>query len=194
MCDGSGASVRRSGEITIRHQCIRCEGTGQLPPAPCVACEGEGWVRRSRAVAVRIPPGVADGSRVRIPLGRESKDAVFATVRVRPHPYLTRRGRDLALRVPITLAEAALGTELRVPTVGGRHVSFFIPPGTNHGRTFRVSGGGVPHPSGPGDLVVTVEIDVPASLSDAQRRALEAYAAATPSPRAHLGEGAQQAS
>ncbi len=184
-CDGSGVRIRRAGEITIRQQCSRCEGQGRLPPAPCDGCAGTGSVSASRHVTVRIPPGVEHGSRVRIPLPGHV-GAIHATVRVRPHPQFTRRGRDVAISVPITVAEAALGADLTVPTVDGREHRLAVPAGTSHGATVRIAGGGVRDPAGPGDLVVTVEVIVPTSLSDAQRAALEAFAAATPSPRTHL--------
>ncbi len=189
-CEGEGANVRHSGPIAIRHQCARCEGRGRLPAPRCETCGGTGALASSREVTVRIPPGVEDGSRVRIPLRRGQEadrgEAIYATVRVRPHPHFSRRGRDVAVTVPITLAEAALGAEIRVPSVDGRGLMLRVPPGTHPGPVLRVAGAGVPSPSQPGDLLVTVEVVVPKSLSDAQRHSLEAFAAATESPRGHL--------
>lgn len=192
-CGGAGANVRHSGAIAIRHQCARCEGRGRLAAARCETCGGTGAVSSCRDVTVRIPPGVEDGSRVRIPVRRgheaDPGEAIYATVRVRPHPHFKRRGRDVAVTVPITLAEAALGAQIRVPSVDGRGLNVRVPPGTHHGRVLRVGGAGVPSSSHPGDLLVTVEVVVPTSLSDTQRAALEAFAAAeTESPRAHLFE------
>jgi molecular chaperone DnaJ len=108
---------------------------------------------------------------------------------VNPHPLFTRRGSDLLLTVPVTFPELALGTELTVPTLDGSTVRLKVAEGTRSGRTFRVKGRGVPSKKGNGDLLVTVEVAVPQKLSAAERKAVEALAAASDgtSPRAHLG-------
>ncbi len=109
-------------------------------------------------------------------------------VHVADHPLFGRRGDDLTITVPVTFPEAALGADITVPTLDGTPVTLRIPPGTRSGRTFRVKGRGVPARAPHGDLLVTVEVAVPASLSDAERKAVEALAAASNgSPRAHLG-------
>ena len=171
---------------------------------PCPTCRGTGVEVRPRQVKVRIPPGVSDGQRIRVKgrggAGRNDAPAgdLWVTVRVAPHPLFKRKGRDLLLTVPVTFAEAALGAEITVPTLEGQgtgqggaangSVVLRIPPGTRSGRTFRVKGRGVPTAKGTGDLLVTVEVTVPSKLSDAERKAIEALAAAsTESPRTHLG-------
>jgi molecular chaperone DnaJ len=151
--------------------------------------------RRPRQVKVRIPPGVDNDQRIRLkgkggaaPNGGQPGD-LYVTVRVAPHPLFTRRGRDLLVTVPVTFAEAALGAEIKVPTLDDP-VTLKIPPGTRSGRTFRVRNRGVPSSSGAGigDLLVTVEVAVPTNLSAAEREAIEALASAsTQSPRTHLG-------
>jgi molecular chaperone DnaJ len=147
----------------------------------------------ARTVTARIPPGVADGQTVRLPgRGQPGENGgppgdLVVRVRVTPHRYFGREGRDLTVTVPVTFAEAALGADVRVPTLD-RPVTVRIPPGTRSGTTFRVSGRGVPARDGAGDLLVTVDIDVPRELDDRQRAAVQALAAALPgSPRAHLG-------
>ena len=144
-----------------------------------------------REATVRIPAGIEDGQLIRVPgQGREGRDGgasgdLYVTVRVRPHPRFGRQGPHLTLRVPVTFTEAALGADVRVPTLDGEPVTLRLPPGTPSGRTFRVRGEGVP---GRGDLLVAVEVTVPRTLTEAQRRALEELAAATTeSPRAYLG-------
>jgi DnaJ-class molecular chaperone len=129
--------------------------------------------------------GVEDGTRLRVPLPGGDGRPLFALVRTAPHPYFGRRGHDLTLRLPITLAEAALGSVVTVPTLAGA-VAIRIPPGSTHGRVLRVRGHGISRGTEAGDLLVTVAIVVPASVNDAQRAALEAFAAATESPRRHL--------
>ena len=183
-CEGSGLRARQSGGITIRHECRTCEGTGRQRPRPCGDCNGAGEVRAPRDVTLRVPGGVEDGTRLRFRDPHGGGDR-FAVIRVEPHPYFSRRGRDLALELPLTIAEAALGTVVTVPTLEGA-VAIRIPPGTPTGRTFRVANRGIAHPSGRGDLLVTASVIIPTTLNDDQRRALEAFAAATPPVRSHF--------
>jgi molecular chaperone DnaJ len=145
-------------------------------------------------VKVRIPAGVQNGQRIRI-AGRGTPGRnggppgdLFVIVRVAPHPLFGRSGDDLTVTVPVTFPEAALGAEVQVPTLDGSPVTIKVPPGTKSGRTFRVRGRGIKTPKRQGDLLVTVEVAVPAKLSRDERKAVEALAAAsTESPRAHLG-------
>lgn len=186
-CRGQGATVRQSGGITIRTSCDRCRGTGAQPAPACVRCAGSGVADIQHDVTVRIPAGVDAGARLRLRIPDASTFEVTAAITVAPHPYFARRGDDLLLLLPVTLAEAALGTVVSIPTLAGA-VAIRIPAGTPHGRVLRVRARGIA-PAGrpPGDLLATVEIVVPAELSDAQRAALEAFAAATTeSPRAHF--------
>lgn len=187
-CESTGFHTRTSGGINIRTECRTCGGAGRAAPTPCASCTGRGSVATNRAVTIRIPAGVADGARLRfnVPDGIGHRQAV---VRVADHPYFRRHGNDLEIRVPITIAEAALGATITVPTLGGA-VAIRIPPATPDGRTFRVPGRGIPAPSGAGDLLATVDLTIPATLNDEQRRGLEAFAAATPSPRRHFADPA----
>lgn len=182
-CAGAGHTVRQSGGINIRRTCDSCAGRGTTPPRACSHCAGDGHVIESRDVKVRVPAGTDDGTVLRFTAPGDHE--VRAVARVGDHAYFGRQGRDLTLRLPITVSEAALGAVVTVPTLGGA-VAMRIPPGTPTGRTFRVRGRGVHHPDQPGDLLVTAEVLIPAALTDAQRAALEALDAATPSPRVHL--------
>ena len=163
---------------------------------PCPTCAGQGVASSERTLNVRIPPGVADGQRVRLAgrggVGERGGPAgdLLVTVHVAPHPVLGRRDDDLTLTVPVTFAEAALGTQVKVPTLDGP-VTVKVPSGTSSGRTLRVRGRGVRRKDGTaGDLLVTVQVVVPQRLSSDARKALEEYAAATAGddPRAHLQE------
>lgn len=184
-CDGRGGTTRVSGGITIRTACPSCEGTGHGRPASCAACSGSGTTSTRREVTVRVPAGVEDGTRLRLRPGTDAPGAVTAIVRVAPHRFFERRGLDVAVRVPVTFAEAALGAVVTVPTLDGA-VAIRVPAGSPHGRVLRVAGRGIPHSSQLGDLLVTVAVDVPTALNDHQRAALEAFAAATASPRGHF--------
>ena len=143
---------------------------------------------------VKIPRGVANGTRIRLrgkgepgPAGGPAGD-LYVTVQVAEHPVFDRSGRNLGLTVPITFTEAALGAEIAVPTLDGK-VTLRIPPGTPTGKTFRVTGRGVATAKGTGDLLVTVEVAVPAHLTDEQRSLLEKLRDTDPDddPRSHLG-------
>jgi molecular chaperone DnaJ len=142
---------------------------------------------------VRIPPGVGDGQRIRLAARGEPGERggpagdLYVLIKVRPDPVFGRHGDDLTLTVPVTFAEAALGADLRVPTLDGV-VTVRVPPGTPSGRTLRVRGKGVNRREGQaGDLLVTVEVHVPTDLSNAARKALEEFAASAPgAPRERL--------
>ncbi len=160
-----------------------CRGTGQIIDDPCPDCGGSGSTTQTRTINVRIPAGVRDGAKIRVPgkgtPGRYGAPAgdLFVTVHVEAHKLFGRSGDDLTLTVPITFAEATLGSTLRVPTLDGS-VALKIAPGTPSGRTLRVRGRGVQGRGRNGDLLVTVEVAVPASLDPAAREALETFAAA----------------
>jgi molecular chaperone DnaJ len=194
-CGGSGAVVDDQGPFAFSSPCPTCGGRGVRVEDPCPTCHGSGVERRPREVKVRIPAGVDDGQRIRLKgrggPGRNGGPAgdLYVVVRVSPHALFQRRGRDLTLVAPITFAEAALGADITVPTLFDGPVTLRIPEGTRSGRTFRVKGKGVAAAKATGDLLVTVEVSVPSKLSSAERKALEAYRAASEgsSPRAHLG-------
>jgi len=194
QCSGRGVLDENQGFFSFSQVCPECGGSGSVIDEPCPTCRGTGAERRARQVKVRIPSGVNDGQRIRLKgrggPGRHGgpNGDLYVVTRVEPHPLFSRRGDDLTISVPITFAEAALGGEIKVPTLDGPPVTIKVPPGTRSGRTFRVKGRGVPKPKGAGDLLVTVEVAVPAKLSSEERKAVEALAAATSeSPRSHLG-------
>jgi molecular chaperone DnaJ len=184
------------GLFQIEQTCPRCHGSGRVVDRVCPTCKGSGSQRRTRTFQVRVPPGVKDGARIRLrghgepgPPGAEPGD-LYVRVHVRPHPFFRRRGDDLAVEVPITYTEAALGAEIQVPTLDGP-VTMRVPPGTPSGKTFRLRGKGAPRRGGQGDLYVTVNVEVPARLSKEERELLEKLRAAErESPRRRLGVSA----
>ena len=190
-CAGAGVTSRSQGGFAFSEPCRTCRGSGRVVDTPCPGCRGEGRAVSGRTLNVRIPAGVTEGQRVRLAgrggageRGGPSGD-LLVTVHVSPHALFGRKDAHVTATVPVTFAEAALGAEVRVPTLDGP-VTLKVPPGTTSGRTFRVKGRGVP---GKGDLLVTVEVAVPQRLSDEARAALQAYAAAAPDdPRAGLLE------
>jgi molecular chaperone DnaJ len=194
-CHGRGVVEENQGMFSFSRPCDVCGGKGVLVVDPCPTCAGSGVVRRPRDVKVRIPAGVRDDQTIKLKgrggPGRNGGPPgdLFVRVHVAPDSVFGRSGSNLTLTVPVTFPEAALGTKLTVPTVEGDSVTLRLPPGTSSGKVFRIKGRGIDNGrKGRGDLLVTVEVAVPAKLSKDQRAAVEAYAAASPdSPRAHLG-------
>jgi molecular chaperone DnaJ len=191
-CGGTGTLNDNQGLFSLASPCPECRGRGLKIVDPCPTCGGSGVERRQRQVKVRIPVGVEDGQRIRVKgRGEPGENGgppgdLYVIVHVDRHRIFGRRGKNLTLKVPVTFAEAALGADITVPSLDGS-VTLRIPPGTASGKTFRVKGRGVKTASSAGDLLVTVEVDVPTSLNDEQRAAIEAAGKATTnSPRAHL--------
>lgn len=194
VCNGRGVVNENQGMFSFSQPCAACAGTGLQIEKPCPSCGGRGIERRPRQVKVRIPPGVEDGQRIRVKgrggAGLFSGPAgdLYVVVHITPHPVFGQKGKDLTVKVPITFAEATLGTTVAVPVLNGKPVNVKVPPGTRSGRVFRVSGHGVPAAGKPGDLLVTFEVDVPAKLSSDERRAVEALAKASASTGERLRE------
>ncbi|HEU0088031.1 MAG TPA: molecular chaperone DnaJ [Pseudonocardiaceae bacterium] len=183
-CDGSGLVTRSQGAFAFSEPCRDCRGTGRIVDDPCLECGGQGVSTRTRALTMRIPPGVADRQRIRLPgqgdpglRGAPAGD-LYVLVHVHPHPVFGRSGTDLTMTVPVSFPELVMGTTLTVPTLDGT-VSLRVPPGTASGRTLRVRGKGIAGRHSPGDLLVTLQVAVPAKLGQAAKEALEAYAQAT---------------
>jgi molecular chaperone DnaJ len=196
VCGGRGVVDDNQGFFSFSTPCRACRGTGMRVETPCPTCSGTGLERKPRNVKVRVPAGVVDGQRIRIPgrggaghYGGPAGD-LYVVCRVASHDLFGRKGKDLTLTVPITFAEAALGATVTVPTLSSP-VTLRVPAGTKSGRTFRVRGKGVAGASGSaaGDLLVTVEVAVPEQLTDAEREAIEKLAASSlESPRSYLGK------
>ncbi|WP_232661386.1 molecular chaperone DnaJ [Pseudonocardia sp. TRM90224] len=196
-CAGVGLVSRSQGAFAFSEPCRDCRGTGRIIDDPCPECGGDGVSTRIRSLTVRVPAGVDNGQKVRLKgqgePGRGGAPAgdLYVTVHVMPHRLFGRSARnadDLTLSVPVTFPELTLGTTITVPTLEST-VSLKVPAGTASGRTFRVRGRGVQRSNGKtGDLLVTVEVAVPAKLDNAAADALQAYAEATKAfdPRADL--------
>jgi molecular chaperone DnaJ len=199
QCEGAGfVVVSAGGAFSMNETCPACGGRQLVYDDPCPTCHGSGRGTSARSIQARIPAGVRDGQRIRLKgkggAGENGGPAgdLFVTVKVRPHRIFGRKGDNLTLDVPVSFDEAALGAEIKVPTLGGAPVTLKIPAGTPNGRTFRVRGKGALRRDGTrGDLLATVEVHVPGVLDGAAREAVEAYRAATAGKplRANLFEG-----
>lgn len=186
-CEGAGFVVASAGgAFSINETCPTCGGRQLVYDEACPACHGSGRGVSSRTIQARIPAGVKDGQRIRLrgkggpgENGGPAGD-LYVTVKVSGHRLFGRKGDNLTLDVPVAFDELALGAEIKIPTLGGAPVTLKIPAGTPNGRTFRVRGRGAPRSDGTkGDLLATVEVQVPATLDATAREAVEAYRAAT---------------
>nr|WP_205863848.1 molecular chaperone DnaJ [Planosporangium mesophilum] len=198
-CHGSGLVTSNQGAFSFSEPCRECQGVGSIVEEKCPECRGTGGVTKTRTLNVRIPPGVNDGQRIRLSGRGEPGERggaagdLYVLIKVKADEIFERKGDDLALTVPITFAEAVFGTDLRVPTMDGA-VTVRVPPGTPGGRTLRVRGKGVATRSGStGDLLVTVDVQVPKDLSEQARKALQEFADATPpASRERLDDAARR--
>ena len=181
-CGGRGVLDDNQGLFSLSQPCQQCGGRGRVVTDPCPTCHGNGMERRPRQVKVRVPAGVKDGQKIRLK-GRGGPGRhggphgdLFVVIDVAPHELFGRKGNHLTVDIPISFTEAALGAKVVVPTMDGSTVTLKVPPGTPSGKTFRVKGRGVVSTSKTGDLLVTVTVQVPTKLSEAERDAIEALA------------------
>ena len=187
-CQGMG-QVRRAqrsifGQFTQVTTCPNCRGKGTITSTPCNSCHGVGNERRNRKIAVTIPAGVEDGMQIRLTgegdVGTNGGPAgnLYIHISVKEHKLFRRKGDDLILELPLDIAQASLGDQIKVPTLNGDDEVLRIPPGTQPGEIFRIKGKGVPHLNGTrrGDLVFPVKLHIPVSLDTNQRRLLEELA------------------
>jgi molecular chaperone DnaJ len=188
QCNGRGEvrQVRQTmlGQMVNITACPRCHGEGSIVETPCPSCLGEGRLERKRKLRVTIPPGIDDGHQIRLSSEGEAgprggpKGSLYVAVTVQPHPSLTRDGTELYHELGVSIAQAALGTRVTIPTIEGDE-EIEVKAGTQPGAEIRLRGRGVPHlrrPGNRGDLHVMVQVVVPPKLSRRQRELLEAYA------------------
>jgi molecular chaperone DnaJ len=184
QCNGTG-EVRRAqqtilGQFVSVTTCPRCNGEREIVTTPCTKCRGQKRVAVARKLAINIPAGVDDGTRIRLSGEGESGDrggpmgSLFVFLRVKPHSIFKREENDIVLELPVNIVQAALGAEVEVPTLEGP-AKLRIPPGTQFGHVFRLRGKGVPilHSNRRGDEVIHVRVVVPEKLTDKQRKLLK---------------------
>jgi molecular chaperone DnaJ len=182
-CAGQGRVRHAQGFFTLERTCPACQGRGQVIDNPCPACSGSGRVTRERALSVNIPPGVEDGTRIR--LAGEGEAGVrggpagdlYIFLSLSSHPFFQREGADLHCRVPISMVAAALGGDFEVPTIDGNNTRVKVPEGTQSGRRFRLQGKGMPvlRSKQTGDMYVQVLVETPQKLTKRQRELLNEF-------------------
>lgn len=181
-CRGSGQVQFSQGIFRMATTCRRCGGEGSMIKDPCPACRGEGRVRSERNVTVKVPAGMESGMRLKLAGEGEAgqrggpRGDLYVLVEVKDHPFFERHGAELLCEMPVTMIQAALGCELKVPTLAAESVTMKIPPGTQPGQVFRLRGRGLPHlRGGKGDLLLRVAVKIPVRLTGAQKRLLEQF-------------------
>jgi molecular chaperone DnaJ len=179
-CGGRGQLAYQQGFFTITRTCPTCQGAGQIVRERCLECHGQGRIEREKTIELRIPPGVDTGTRLRVagegepgPNGGPAGD-LYVVLEVKEHPFFERRGADLYCTIPLSIAQATLGTELHVPGLNGEE-KLKIPEGTQSGAVFRVKGKGLADPrgGGKGDLYYHVRVLTPTKLTREQRKLIE---------------------
>jgi len=183
MCNGHGQVRSNQGFFTVQQTCPQCSGSGETITNPCGSCGGQGKKQASKRLSVTIPKGVDDGTRIRLAgkgeagsRGANNGD-LYLFINVYSHELFKRSDENLFFEYPISIADAALGTSLEIPTIDGGKAKIKIPPGTQSGKQFRLKGKGMPYMrgSGTGDLYVQVNTEVPVSLNKDQKELLEKF-------------------
>jgi molecular chaperone DnaJ len=181
-CRGTGQVRYSQGFLTVSQTCGQCRGEGRVVEHPCSTCRGMGQVKAERTLTVKIPPGVETGTRLKLTGEGESgvrggpPGDLYVVITVQEHPIFSRQADDLTCEVPISFTQAALGTQIEIPTISGRAI-LKIPPGSQTGTEFRIKGKGLPNLRGygRGDLVARIFVEVPTHLTAKQRELLEQY-------------------
>jgi len=184
-CKGAGTVTFGQGGFAVSRPCPACLGRGQVPTQRCSQCSGTGQVREDRQIALMVPAGVDTGSRLKLS-GQGEKAAggappgdLLVSFKVQPHHFFKREGLDIHCTVPVNLAQALLGSRIRVKTVDGKKVALRIPAGTQTGTRFRITGQGVEKGGRRGDQYVQVRIEVPEQLTPEQQQLARDFASAT---------------
>ncbi len=194
-CGGTGTQSQSQGLFGISRPCPRCGGTGRIIEEPCVRCKGRGEVTRVKPLTVHIPAGVTDGGKIRFKGKGEPGTAggppgdLYVVTHVQPHPVFRREGADVWLDVPVSIDEAALGTQVTVPTVDDGKVRIRVKPGTQDGKVLTLKGQGAPKLKGKGrgDMKVRIQVKVPETLSAEQKELLKRFGSSRSEDlRAHL--------
>jgi molecular chaperone DnaJ len=183
-CSGRGVISFGQGGFAVNRPCPMCMGRGQIPTERCATCGGSGEVRASRKIAIAVPPGTDTGTKMRLKAqgGRGSAGGaagdLLITFQVLPDRFFRREGLDLVAAVPLNIAQATLGTTIRLKLLDGKRVALRIPPGTPSGKRFRVRGQGIAKDDRKGDLIVETTIVVPEKLTQEQERMMREFAEA----------------
>ncbi|HUL50089.1 MAG TPA: DnaJ C-terminal domain-containing protein [Gemmatimonadales bacterium] len=176
-CKGRGTVSFGQGSFAVNRPCPVCRGKGRVPSEPCPTCQGAGEVRVDRRLMITVLPGTDEGTRVRLRgQGTRGSGDIVVVFHVEPDPFFRREGLNVVCTVPINVAQAMLGSRIRVRTLDGRRVVLRVPAGTQHGQRFRIAGQGIEKNGRRGDQYVEVKVEIPERLTPEQTAAAQAFA------------------
>ena len=176
-CKGRGTISFGQGSFAVTRPCPVCRGKGKVPSQRCPTCQGAGEVRVEKRLMITVPPGTEDGARVRLKgQGTKGRGDVVVVFHVEPDRFLRREGLDVICVVPINVAQAMLGSKIKVKTLDARRVVLRVPPGTQHGQRFRIAGQGIEKNGRRGDQYVEVHVAIPEHLTPEEQVAIRAFA------------------
>jgi molecular chaperone DnaJ len=182
-CQGSGKTRASQGFFMIERSCTSCNGSGQIVVNPCKSCGGQGRVKKPKKLSINVPAGVEDGNRIRLSgegeaglRGGRTGD-LYIFVSIKPHNFFQRDGSDLYCNVPVSMATAALGGQIDIPTIDGSKLSVSIPEGSQNNKHLRLRGKGMPilRQKNFGDLHLQISVETPVNLSKKQKQLLEEF-------------------
>jgi molecular chaperone DnaJ len=176
-CKGRGTISFGQGSFAVNRPCPVCRGKGKVPSQACPTCKGSGDVQVQKRIMVTVPPGTEEGTRMRLKgQGARGKGDLVIQFQVEPDHFFRREGADIVSTVPINIAQAMLGSRIKVRTIDGKHVVLKIPAGTQNGQKFRISGQGIEKNGKRGDQYVEVKIELPEKLTPEQEAAVKSFA------------------
>ena len=182
-CKGSGKVHLQKGFFVVEQACPHCQGTGHMVTDPCPDCKGNGFIRQEKTIKVKIPAGIEDQTRMRIPGGGEAgtrggeSGDLYVFISVKDHPLYSREGANLYTRVPISMCCAALGGKIEIPSIDGEKIELSIAPGSQNDQVVKIKGQGMTmmRSKGRGDLFVKLRVETPVNLSAKQKELLEEF-------------------
>lgn len=182
-CKGSGKVHLQKGFFVVEQACPHCQGTGHMVTDPCPDCKGSGFIRQEKTIKVKIPAGIEDQTRMRIPGGGEAgtrggeSGDLYVFISVKDHPLYSREGANLYTRVPISMCCAALGGKIEIPSIDGEKIELSIAPGSQNDQVVKIKGQGMTmmRSKGRGDLFVKLRVETPVNLSAKQKELLEEF-------------------
>ncbi len=176
-CKGRGTISFGQGGFAVQRPCPVCRGRGKVPAQRCPTCQGSGEVRAQKHLTITIPPGTEDGTRLRLKgQGAKGRGDIVVVIQVEPDRFFRRDGLDVVGVVPINLAQALLGSKIKVRTLDGKRVVLKVPPGTPHGQKFRIPGQGIERNGRRGDQYVEIHVQIPEKLTPEQEAAVREFA------------------
>jgi len=180
VCKGAGKTTNRNGYVTVINTCSVCQSTGKVPSVLCESCSGKGHIIEKASINVKVPSGVENGARLRIPSkgniidNKSEQGDIIVVISLLPHSMFTRFGYNLYYKAKVKFTTAVLGGEIKIPLLAGKEKIINIPPGTQQGHEFYITREGITRRDGMrGDIIVSIIVDVPTEINEEQRKVIE---------------------